>query len=730
MAVWEDSVKRLLGEQGLDEETSNYLFGCLQEADGVDEWGELAQDFLSPEAVEALMAFAPGQKATPQLSVMAQPVQLKATLAAMSPEKVDKAKVARKPALGWIANGVPGSCDAGKPTDKSTDGRAARAAREQRLEKATVTVQQSRMAEAVSRSLSIDIKGLNVSFGGRTLLQDAHLRLLPGKYGFIGANGAGKSTLLRQMSQRTIPGYPDLETLLVEQEDVGDEQTAVQAVMSASEKLCRLKREAAILERGLAAGGSPTLAALQLQVLRAEARIVTLRVDGDRLLGERGKQARQGLLREEEALAQLQRRVKSSTEGALEEDEMAAAQCLSNLEEVKAALVEMNEEKLRAKAVVLLRGLGLTPEEIEAPTVSLSGGWRMRVALAKALFVEPKVLMLDEPTNHLDWGSMLWLEEYLSKMKDLILIVVSHDRQFLDNFATHILRLVGRKLEVFKGNYSDYEQVAQKLHRAKEKEQEKASSVGSVARKRTAARYEFEQTVDLHLEVGPQLRYSGPLMQCRGVVVGYPGLKLSKPFDLPLGLDSRVAILGHNGSGKTTLLRTFARDHPPLAGEVYIHPSLNVGFFSQHQAQALPVDKTALEVLTAFGEGVRELEAEEHLASFGLDSRHARQLIGTLSGGEKSRLALAQITIKQPHVLLLDEPSNHLDLLTVVALSEALKAFKGGLLLVSHDRRLIKEVCPDPHQQFLLDGGELRRADSLSKFVRSVKVAIKVDAHG
>jgi len=219
-------------------------------------------------------------------------------------------------------------------------------------------------------------------------------------------------------------------------------------------------------------------------------------------------------------------------------------------------------------------------------------------------------------------------------------------------------------------------------------------------------------------------------MQCRGVEVGYRNHRLTEAIDLPLDLTSRVAILGHNGCGKTTLLRTLARELQPLAGEVYIHPSLRVGYFSQHQAQALPPDQTPLELLSAFGECVRALEAEEHLASFGLDAQRVRQRICTLSGGEKTRVAFAHITIKRPHVLLLDEPSNHLDLLTVVALAEALRAFQGGLLLVSHDRRLIKEVCPETHQQYLLDGGVLKRTDGLSRFMRSIKASIKVDAHG
>jgi ATP-binding cassette subfamily F protein 3 len=412
------------------------------------------------------------------------------------------------------------------------------------------------------------------------------------------------------------------------------------------------------------------------------------------------------------------------------EDTDAPSKCTALLQEVKSALAELDEESLQAKAIKILRGLGLRKDQLEAPTSSLSGGWRMRVALAKALTLDPKVMILDEPTNHLVWGSMIWLEDYLQKLDEIILVVVSHDRQFLDNFSTSILRLAREKLDVFKGNYTEYEQTAAKLHRAEEKKEEKKTSVGQVRRKRTKAKLEFEKDVYLQIEVGPKLTYTGPLMQCRGVVAGYPGKRLTKAIDFDLNMTSRVAIIGHNGCGKTTLLRTIARDLQPIAGEVYIHHSLNVGYFAQHQADALPSDKTPLQVLTAFGEDMRELEAEDILGSFGFSNRQTRQPIGSMSGGEKSRLALARIVLKRPHILLLDEPTNHLDLLTVEALSDALNAFRGGILLVSHDRRLIREVCPEAHQQYLLDGGELKRADGLSKFERGVRVAIKKDAHG
>ncbi|CAE8703036.1 unnamed protein product, partial [Polarella glacialis] len=719
-------------DDAIDEATREYLLTSLAEADR-DEWREIAEAFLSPELAEKLLALAPaegvGMEPT-RLSSLAAPVSISAVVVAAVPALPVETKAWERPTPGW-ERPKPGD-EACSRKDKGVQAPRKDAPREE----AIVTVRQTRQGEnnSQARVLNVDIKDLSVSFGGRSLMTDAHLRLQGGhRYGFVGANGAGKSTLLRLMSARRIPGYPDLETLLVEQEDVGDERNPVETVLSANRSLSRLRREEALLTRGLVEAGAAVAAHQELLLGRAEVRVAELELDCRRLLGARGKEASAGLLQAEKEVAKLRRGFQEAKEKPAASDDEAqavSAACASLLEDVKEALADLNEERLRAKAVKVLLGLGLQGEQLREATSGLSGGWRMRVAIAQALFLEPQVLILDEPTNHLDWGSMIWLEEHLATLDKIILVVVSHDRQFLDGFSTDILRLAKGQLHVFKGNYSDYETTSALLHRSVEKEEQKHTSVGSVRRRRTAAPLEFDHDVHLFLDVGPKLRWSGTPMQCRGLVLGYPGLQLTSAFDLSLDLTSRVAVIGHNGSGKTTLLRTLSLEHPPLAGEVYIHPSLRVGYFSQHQAQELPFDKTCLEMLTAFGEGVKEMEAKEHLASFGLDERHAKQKIGTLSGGEKSRLALARITIKQPHILLLDEPSNHLDLLTVVALGDALQAFEGGILLVSHDRRLIKEVCPEAHQQYLLDGGALTRADGLSKFVRSVKVAVKKDAHG
>jgi len=226
-----------------------------------------------------------------------------------------------------------------------------------------------------------------------------------------------------------------------------------------------------------------------------------------------------------------------------------------------------------------------------------------------------------------------------------------------------------------------------------------------------------EAQVKLRIKCAAPLGNEAANLQCQGIVVGYePETPLIKQFDLDIRMTSRIGLLGVNGSGKTTLLRTLTKDLAPLKGEVYQQPRVIVGFFNQHQADALPLGATGVQVMTERFPDTTESEIRGHLGSFGL-SRQAVQPIGTLSGGEKCRIALAVITFRPPHLLLLDEPTNHLDLQTVEALGKALSEYQGGVVVASHDRRLLKEICTD---FYAVQDKKLQKT-SLENFVKAVR---------
>ena len=633
--------------------------------------------------------------------------------------------------------------------------------------------------DEVTTALDIDVKGVCISLPGRELLQEAHLKLSPGeRYGLIGRNGSGKSSLLRCIARRRIPGFPEqCVCLLVAQEDVGDERHAVETVLAANEALVSLQAEEVVLapaESGSVMDG--TKAFLSLDLLRRQRERDRIARYESKLSGLRGKDARKALLDAEKKVKEAQKALDSA-----KEDPDASVRALNELTVIREQLDLLDPSALAKEAEVLLKGLGFTQEYLKMPTKTLSGGWRMRVAIAGAILAKPNVLMLDEPTNHLDWEAILWLEKYLSSgsLEEVAVIVVSHDRDFLDGVCTRMLRIHDKQLQIHDGNYSTYEKAHEEdqLHRAdlaqrtqekrdkvekqiQEMEQKGRKSNNTNLLKQAASRrvkmgldggvtsfnrvglegvggHKFKASygdvdaaeaamtvetkdaaVKLRLKSAAALGFDAAFLQCREVAVGHEDKQiLIRKFDLDIRNGARVAILGVNGSGKTTLLRTLAHDLEPISGEVYQQPRVIVGVFNQHQADALPEEMTPVQILRERHPEMSEAEVRSHLGSFGV-GRLAVQLVGSLSGGEKCRVALAAATIRPPHVLLLDEPTNHLDLPTVEALGKALKEFDGAVVVSSHDRRLLREVCQD---FYAIQGRQMKKLTNLEQFLKSVR---------
>jgi len=502
-----------------------------------------------------------------------------------------------------------------------------------------------------------------VSVGGRDLIVDGSLTLSFGRhYGLVGRNGTGKTTFLRHMAMHAIAGIPaNCQVLHVEQEVVGDNTTALQCVLNSDiERTQLLEEEARILE--------------QQRVLEVE-----------HALGN-GK----------------------DPNGVLDKDAMSG-----RLEQIYKRLEFIDAYSAEARAASILAGLSFTSEMQSKATKTFSGGWRMRIALARALFIEPDLLLLDEPTNHLDLHAVLWLESYLVKWPKTFL-VVSHAREFLNTVVTDVIHLHNQKLICYKGNYDTFERTRaeqlknqQKAFESNERVRahmqtfidkfrynaKRASLVQSriKALDRIGHVDEVVNDPDYKFEFPtPDDRPGPPIISFNDASFGYPGGPLLfRNLNFGIDLDSRVAMVGPNGIGKSTILKLISGDLEPSSGTIFHSAKVRIAVFSQHHVDGLDLSSNPLLYMMRCFPGVPEPKLRAHLGSFGVTGNLALQPMYTLSGGQKSRVAFAKITFKKPHLILLDEPSNHLDLDAVEALIQGLVLFQGGIVMVSHDEHLI-----------------------------------------
>ena len=410
------------------------------------------------------------------------------------------------------------------------------------------------------------------------------------------------------------------------------------------------------------------------------------------------------------------------------EARLAAAEAADDghlIGELHAAMGDADAYTVRSRAEQLLHGLGFSHEQMGEPVASFSGGWRMRLNLAQALMCPSDLLLLDEPTNHLDLDAILWLEEWLKRYAGTLL-VVSHDRDFLDGVVDVVAHIDAKKLRRYSGNYSSFERqraAAVVLAAAQyEKQQRERAHLESFidrfrakatkakqAQSRMKMLAKMEELAPLHVsapfsfEFREPLKAPDPLLVLEDADAGYkmdgaPDKTVVRGINFSLQSGQRYGLLGVNGAGKSTLIKTIAGELKPLAGNAIFNKGLAVGYFAQHQIEMLRHDESPLWHLSRIAHNTREQDLRNYLGGFNFPGDMATTSIETFSGGEKARLALALIVWQRPNLLLLDEPTNHLDLETREALTVALAQFEGTLVLVSHDRHLLRATT----DQFLI----------------------------
>lgn len=415
------------------------------------------------------------------------------------------------------------------------------------------------------------------------------------------------------------------------------------------------------------------------------------------------------------------RNIQQSLDKAEASDDGARqAVCHSRLEEIDAYTAE-------SRAGKLMLGLGFKTEQLQDPVTSFSGGWRMRLNLAQALMCRSDLLLLDEPTNHLDLDAVIWLEQWLLSYTGTLLLI-SHDRDFLDKVTTHIIHIEQQKVKLYTGNYSVFEKLrAEQLALQQsqyEKQQREVEHIESFIRrfkakaskaKQAQGRVKALERMELisaahidspfHFKFFPPEKLPHPLMRLDEVNIGYAEKQILNKASLSLLPGDRIALLGHNGAGKSTLIKLLAGELKPQAGDFEQSSELNIGYFAQHQLEQLDSDASALLHMQRLDPKLTEQQIRSYLGGFNFHGDRVLEAIAPFSGGEKARLVLALVIYQKPNLLLLDEPTNHLDLEMRHALSMALQAYEGAMVLVSHDRHLLRSVT----DQFLLvDEGKIK----------------------
>ncbi|KAL6237753.1 hypothetical protein BDW75DRAFT_60583 [Aspergillus navahoensis] len=619
----------------------------------------------------------------------------------------------------------------------------------------------------------------------RELISDAHLRLKVGvHYGLIGRNGTGKSTLLRAVADKLVPGIPHSNRIAILQQTVTDtqdghgafaersedlgaeeEMSVLDYVMSSDHYRNEVTRKMNFLSKSFETEDplEPVRGIRRIRHDDIEKQLFLARKNASVKSGARGLQARKVLKAVESNLKvsrELLEQAKEDIDAEIIKQETRAA--IETLQDLQSQFEAMKLVDVEQQARQILIGLGFVEDTLSKPFLLLSGGWRMRCMLASVLIQNPDIMILDEPTNFLDLLGVIWLQEYLKQLRDsskTTIVLVSHDRDFVNAVCEEIVILRDQKLTYFRGNLSAYEQDFEerrlywgrmkeaqerqiahmeatvregikvgkqtnddnKLRMAKSRQKKLDNRMGVQVNARggrfklnrdlagwhSSAREEIEVPQDekgilIALPDPPELRFPGPLISLEGITFKYKtgGSPVLKGINLVMHLRDRVGIMGLNGCGKSTLIRLVAGITVPTQGRVSLHSRFKMGYYAQHSIEELQIlgqeepNLTALGLMTKDVNGsLTEGQLRGLLSSLGLQGRIVSDIpILQLSGGQLVRLALARIIWNTPHLLVLDEITTHLDFHTVTALASALSTFKGAILLVSHDRFMVRAV--------------------------------------
>jgi len=387
----------------------------------------------------------------------------------------------------------------------------------------------------------------------------------------------------------------------------------------------------------------------------------------------------------------------------------------TRLAEAHERLAAIDAHSAPARAAAILAGLGFDPQAQARPVSSFSGGWRMRVALAAALFARPDLLLLDEPTNHLDLEATLWLQSHLATYPGT-LIVISHDRELLNEVADRIIHLDNRKLVAYGGNYDNFErtrreklELAAKAQSKQIEQRKKLQAFIDRFRAKATKAAQAQSRVKMLEKLGPVVSVvedravvfdfpdpeilPPPILSVENATAGYDGRVVLGDFSLRIDMDDRIALLGANGNGKSTLAKLLAGRLAPMSGRVTRPPKLKVGYFAQHQTDELTLSRTPYDHMADLMKEAPPAKVRAQLGRFGFEQERADVKVENLSGGEKSRLLLALMSRDAPHMMILDEPTNHLDIDSREALVAALNAYDGAVVLISHDPHLVELVA-------------------------------------